>query len=85
MPELSRFLGIVIYMYFRDHAPAHFHAEYGEFEIIVDIATGEVRGKFPPRAQRLVLEWYALHRSQLLENWSRALRKEPLIRIDPLE
>lgn len=85
MPELSRFLGIVIYMYFRDHTPPHFHAEYGEFEIVVDIATGEASGTFPARAQRLVLEWHALHRDQLLQNWARAQRKEPLVRIEPLE
>lgn len=61
MPELRRFLGIVIYMCFRDRAPAHFHAEYGEFEVVVNIATGEVSGKFPPRAQRLILEWCVLY------------------------
>ena len=62
MPELSRFLGIVIYMYYREHAPPHFHAEYGEFEISVDIQTVVVTGKFPRRAQHLVLEWYSLHK-----------------------
>lgn len=72
-------------MYFQDHSPPHFHAEYGEFEIVVDIGNGGVSGKFPPRAQRLVLEWHALHRVELLQNWARAVRKEPLVRIDPLE
>jgi hypothetical protein len=56
VPELSRFLGIVIYMYNREHAPPHFHAEYAEFEITVEIATGVVTGKFPRRALNLVLE-----------------------------
>ncbi|MDA1314519.1 MAG: DUF4160 domain-containing protein [Acidobacteria bacterium] len=85
MPELSRFLGIVIYMYYRDHAPAHFHAEYGEFEVTVEIATGVVTGKFPRRAMNLVLEWYALHKVELEDNWLRARGKKHLIPIDPLE
>ena len=85
MPELSRFLGIVIYMYYREHAPPHFHAEYGEFEITVDIETGVVTGKFPRRALNLVLEWYSLHKAELSENWSRAEQKDPLKAIRPLE
>ena len=56
MPEISRFLGIVIRMYYRDHAPPHFHAEYGESEITVDIQTGNVTGTFPRRALAAVLE-----------------------------
>jgi len=65
MPELSRFLGIVIYMYFREHAPAHFHAEYGDYEITVEIESGLVTGRFPRRALNFVLEWYALHKDDL--------------------
>ena len=60
MPVVSRFLGIVIAMYWNDHAPAHFHAKYGEYEIVVHIATGVVEGRFPRRALRHVLEWYEL-------------------------
>jgi len=85
MPELSRFLGIVIYMYHRDHFPAHFHAEYAEFEITVEIGPGIVTGKFPRRALHLVLEWYALHREELAENWRRAQQRLPLGPIAPLE
>ena len=85
MPELSRFLGIVICMYYRDHAPPHFHAEYGEFEITVEISTGVVTGKFPRRALHLVLEWYSLHRAEVAENWSLAQTKNPLKPIEPLE
>ncbi len=66
MPVISRFLGIVITMLWNDHAPPHFHAKYGEYEITVDILTGVVRGAFPKRALRLVLEWYELHRDELL-------------------
>ena len=64
-PEVSRFLGIVIYFYYRDHAPPHFHAEYGEFEITLEIDTGIVTGKFPTRALRAVLEWYGIHKQEL--------------------
>ena len=56
MPEICRFLGIIIRMYYRDHAPPHFHAEYGEFEITVEIDTGIVSGQFPRRALKAVLE-----------------------------
>ena len=69
MPVVSRFLGIVIAMYWNDHAPAHFHAKYGEYEIVVHIATGCGEGQFPKLAQRLVLEWYKLHKNELLNNW----------------
>ena len=85
MPELSRFLGIVICMYYREHAPPHFHAEYGEFEITVEIHTGVVTGKFPRRALHLVLEWYSIHKAELAENWSLARSKNPLRTIEPLE
>ena len=57
MPEISRFLGIVIRMYLEDHSPPHFHAVYGDFEITVEIKSGITRGKFPKRAMRHVLEW----------------------------
>ncbi len=85
MPEISRFLGIVIAIYYRDHGPAHFHAKYGEYEVTVEIADGVVTGKFPKRALRHVLEWYELHRSELESNWERARKSEPLEPIEPLE
>lgn len=85
MPELSRFLGIVIRMYVREHAPAHFHAEYGEYEITVDIETGVVTGKFPRRALNAVLDWYILHQKELMDNWIAAIERRPLSKIEPLE
>ncbi len=86
MPEISRFLGIIIAMYYNDHAPPHFHAKYGRFEIKVNVDTGEViEGKFPPRAQRLVLEWHALHKDELSEDWALAQKRKPLKKINPLE
>lgn len=86
MPEISRFLGIVIAMYYNDHSPPHFHARYGDSEIRVNIEDGEIiSGEFPRRAQRLVLEWLELHRSELLEDWSLAQDRKPLKKIEPLE
>jgi hypothetical protein len=85
MPEISRFLGIVIAMFHREHGPAHFHAYYGEFEITVEIETGVVTGRFPRRALTHVLEWQMAHKAELLEDWRLASERRPLNKIDPLE
>ena len=85
MPEISRFLGIVVGMFFNEHGPPHFHAVYGEHKITVEIQSGHVTGEFPTRALRLVLEWASLHEQELVANWKRARRREPLARIEPLE
>jgi hypothetical protein len=85
LPEISRFLGIVIAMLHREHGPAHFHARYGEQEITVELESGIVTGRMSKRALRLVLEWYELHREELRDDWQRSLRKEPLLPIPPLE
>ncbi|MBL8291647.1 MAG: DUF4160 domain-containing protein [Bryobacterales bacterium] len=86
MPEVSRFFGIVIRMYFNDHNPAHFHAEYGEHEALLEIDTLAVlRGELPRRALALVLEWAALHRQELRADWERARSGVLLEPIAPLE
>jgi len=85
MPEISRFLGIVIGMFYSEHGVPHFHAVYGEHEVSIEIEGGVVHGEFPPRALRLVLEWAELHRAELLENWELARQGQPLKRIAPLE
>ena len=85
MPEISRFLGIIIAMFYKDHAPPHFHAIYGEYEITVEIESGVINGRFPRRALRLVLEWLELHKDELLENWQLIEEKKPLKKIAPLE
>ncbi len=85
MPEISRFFGIAIGMFYRDHGPPHFHAAYGEHHVTVEIESGAVRGEFPPRARALVLEWTRRHRVELLENWERGRDSQPLRRIPPLE
>ena len=85
MPIISRFLGIIIAMYWDDHAPPHFHAKYGEYEITVTLEGGIVEGRFPKRALRLVMEWYELHRDDLSENWELCRKNEMPHPIDPLE
>jgi hypothetical protein len=85
MPEISRFLGIIIAMYYRDHSPPHFHAMYGEFEMIVTIESGAMTGDFPARAAALVQEWRRLHCAELMDAWSSARAGMPLHRIEPLE
>ncbi len=85
MPEISRFYGIVVRMFFNDHAPPHFHAVYGDGSAVIAIESLAVlEGRLTPRALGLVTEWAALHQSELLERWSQARRYEPLDRIDPL-
>ncbi len=86
MPEISRFFGIIIAMYYNDHAPPHFHAKCGSSEIKVSLETGKtIAGRFPPRAERLVLEWHALHKNELVEDWRLAGQRKPLNKIEPLE
>jgi len=85
MPEISRFLGIIIRMYYRDHAPPHFHAFYGDYEISVEIESGIVTGRFPRRALGAVLEWTELNKRELLEDWQLAEQEKPLKKVPPLE
>ncbi len=72
-------------MFYRDHEPAHFHAFYGEHQVVVDIESGAVTGNFPKRARALVLEWLMLHREELREDWRLAREKQALKKIAPLE
>jgi len=85
MQEISRFLGIVISIYYNEHNPPHFHAEYGEYQITVEIESGIVNGKFPRRALNAVLEWYVLHKEELMQDWELSLKGKPLNKIKPLE
>jgi len=86
VPVISRFFGIAIRMYYRDHEPPHFHARYGEHEVIVSIEELEIlEGTLPPRARRLVIEWAFLHRDALRRDWALARAGAPLRPIPPLE
>jgi len=85
MPEISRFLGIVIRFYHRDHGPPHVHAEYGDYEVTLEIETGIISGRFPRRAMTALLEWYAMHEQELLTTSQQAAEDHQLDRIEPLE
>ncbi len=85
MPELCRFYGIIIRLYFDDHAPPHFHASYGGDEAVVAIETlAVIHGNLPSRAQSLVREWALLHQVELREAWKKAKQLQPPGRIEPL-
>ena len=85
MPEISRFHGIVIGMFYREHDPPHFHAACGDFEMTVDIGTGVTSGRFPRRSRARVLEWMLKHRNELMLDWSLARMGRPLEPNAPLE
>lgn len=86
MPTISAFYGILIQMFWRDHAPPHFHALYAEHEAQIDIRTLEIiEGELPNRALALVLEWAAQHRGALMENWNLCEAMERPNKIPPLE
>jgi hypothetical protein len=85
MPTISAFYGILIRMFFNDHAPPHFHARYGEFEATVHIETLDVvEGQLPRRALMLVQEWGRIHREELLDNWRRCRENATPSKIEPL-
>jgi len=86
MPEISRFYGIVIRMYYDEHPPPHFHVAYQDEQAVLRIDTLDVaRGQLPRRALSLVVEWALAHRDELRQNWERAERGEPIVEIAPLE
>lgn len=85
MPEISRFLGILIYIRYNEHNPPHFHAEYGNYNAaftIMDIKL--LNGKMPSRVKSLIIEWACLHRDELIEDWRLAQKKVPLRKIKGL-
>lgn len=85
MPEICRFLGIIIRMHFNDHNPPHFHVEYNEWEASIVIETlGTMEGTLPPRVLSLVVEWAGLHQRELHENWQSIRDAGTIRRIEPL-
>jgi hypothetical protein len=85
MPEICRFLGIVIKMFFDDHDPAHFHAVYGDEDATFSIDTLEkMEGNLPPRVQGLVIEWASLNQDKLKQNWKLASKNQEIKKIKPL-
>lgn len=86
MPEICRFYGIIIAMFYDDHNPPHFHARYGKDKMVIEIQTLKVlEGKIPPRALGLVIEWASQHREELLRDWELSKNNQPLEKITPLK
>ena len=86
MPTISVFFGLVIQMFWREHAPPHFHVIYAEHEAVIDIRTLEIlQGQLPRRALALVLEWAAEHRTELMEDWELCQTKQLPKKIPPLQ
>ncbi len=86
MPEISRFFGIVIAIYWKEHGAPHFHAKYAGHRASFSIADLRLlEGSLPPRVRALVLEWAFLHRDELMADWELAMAKKPLLPIEPLE
>ena len=85
MPELSRFLGMVISIYFDDHNPPHFHVGYNEDEALISINDLSVlKGNLPPRVMGLAMEWARLHQAELLENWNMVQTDGKYFKVEPL-
>lgn len=85
MPEISRFYGIVVRMFFNDHMPPHFHAEYGGDDVVIAIGNlAAISGRLPPRAMGLLTEWATLHQAELYAQWEHVSRQETPSKIDPL-
>ena len=87
MPEICRFYGIIIRMFFRDHIPPHFHVEYAEHRAKISIVDAEIiEGSLPRKALRLVQAWTEIHREELMKNYEQSLTEGGIIsRIEPLK
>lgn len=85
MPEISRFLGIVIFMHFNEHNPPHFHVKYGNCRAIISIKDLRIiEGELPPRVLALAVEWASLHQKELMKNWNDILENGNYKKIKPL-
>jgi hypothetical protein len=85
VPEISRFFGVVIAIYWREHGVAHFHPKYGEYRASFSIADLRLlEGELPPRVTALFLEWAFIHRDELLADWNLASERRHLRPIEPL-
>jgi hypothetical protein len=86
MPEISRFLGMIIAMFHKDHNPPHFHVRYNSYKASISIDDlSVISGKLPPKVLGLAIEWASVHQKELKSNWKRAEKLEELKPIKPLE
>lgn len=85
MPVITRFCGIKVMMYYDEHNPPHFHAEYNDHKALIDIKEAKViKGALPSSELKLVLGWAVLHKDELMDNWQLAKEGKPLNSINPL-
>ncbi len=86
MPEICRFLGIIIAMYYQEHNPPHFHVRYNQYKAAISIKDlALLKGKLPPKVFGLVIEWASQHQNELIEDWELAKELQTLKPIRPLE
>ena len=86
MPEISRFYGIIIYIFYREHQPSHFHAVYNEQEALIAIdSLAVLSGYLSPRALGLVIEWATIHGEELKKIWQQSVEHRKLDKIEPLK
>ncbi len=86
MPTISEFFGIKILMYWDEHNPPHFHAEYGDFKAIVSIQDAVViKGALPVKQLKLALAWCEIHKDELMKNWESGKVNGKISKIDPLK
>ncbi|MDQ3020378.1 MAG: DUF4160 domain-containing protein [Bacteroidota bacterium] len=85
MPEISRFYGIVVYMFYNDHNPPHLHIEYQGYKAVIELETRNIKGEFPKRALNMINEWIDFHKDELLENWTLSRLRKVIKKIDPLK
>lgn len=84
MPEISRFWGIIIAMFGDNHNPPHFHVRYGDYEAIITIKDGIVKGELPRKVLKAVFEWMDKHQNELMDNWNRLAKGQDVKKIEPL-
>ncbi|MFY7890154.1 MAG: DUF4160 domain-containing protein [Spirosomataceae bacterium] len=86
MPQISRFFGIIIFMFYDDHNPPHFHAQYGDLKAVIAIKDfALLEGKLPAKTLGLVIEWAVLHQEELMNNWNLMQESKPMLKIAPLQ
>jgi Domain of unknown function (DUF4160) len=84
LPQISRFRGLSILLYFDDHPPPHFHVRAGDTDAIVVIRSGRIEGRVSSAQRALLERWRKEHVLELIQNWKRAAHHEPIHRIEPL-
>jgi hypothetical protein len=86
MVQIARFFGIIISMYYKDHSPPHFHAQYNDFEVMIAIHDLRIlQWNLPPKALALVIERASIHQKELQKNREKWLQEQSFDKIAPLQ